>query len=156
MSTREPGSLLLHPATLLALALLVVNDHYLKAAHPSPLTGILSDIAGLAFLPLLAVSLAEMVASRPLSAAVFAGTAVSCGIAFSLVEMTSFGDTVYEAGAGNLQLPLRVSGIIAGQGTEPVRAASDPLDLLALPAVAVGPLLAQRRNPHPGSQTPVD
>ena len=44
---------LLHPAFLTALVVLVVNDHLLKAAAPSAVTGKLSDFAGLVVLPVL-------------------------------------------------------------------------------------------------------
>ena len=40
------GDGLLHPIALLAVALLLVNDHLLKAAAPGPLTGKLSDSPG--------------------------------------------------------------------------------------------------------------
>jgi hypothetical protein len=47
-----------HPLTLASVGLLLLNDHVLKVVMPSPLTGKLSDLAGLFFFPfLLAVSL---------------------------------------------------------------------------------------------------
>jgi len=42
-----------HPATLISISLLLFNDHVLKIAAPSPLTGKLSDFAGLFFFPFL-------------------------------------------------------------------------------------------------------
>jgi len=51
-----PGGLLLHPAVLAAIALFVVNDHVFKPAHPGWLTGKLSDVAGLVFFTLAAVT----------------------------------------------------------------------------------------------------
>lgn len=42
-----------HPIFILSLVLLLLNDWYLKAAHPSILTGKLSDFAGLFALPFL-------------------------------------------------------------------------------------------------------
>ena len=47
---RDP---LIHPATIAAMAVLGINDHWAKAAHPGLLTGKLSDFAGLVFFPLL-------------------------------------------------------------------------------------------------------
>lgn len=41
-----------HVLPLSAVALLILNDHYLKSAHPSWLTGKLSDFAGLFFFPI--------------------------------------------------------------------------------------------------------
>jgi hypothetical protein len=46
-----------HPAAWAAVALLLVNDHVLKAAAPSWLTGKLSDFAGLFFFPALLAAL---------------------------------------------------------------------------------------------------
>ncbi len=62
MSQRSPAPLaahrralrcLAHPASLAAIVLLLANDHGLKQAHPSALTGKLSDLAGLLFFPFL-------------------------------------------------------------------------------------------------------
>ena len=49
-----PGDEFLHPLPLLAMALLAVNDHWLKGSGVLPgwLTGKLSDFAGLIFFPL--------------------------------------------------------------------------------------------------------
>lgn len=44
--------LLLHPAFLVGLAVLILNDFWLKAAFPGWLTGKLSDFAGLLVFPL--------------------------------------------------------------------------------------------------------
>jgi hypothetical protein len=58
----------MHPATLAALALLVVNDWLLKPRYgPSAVTGKLSDLGGLVFAPLVltaAIGLALHVAAR--------------------------------------------------------------------------------------------
>ena len=40
-----------HPASLLSIGLLLLNDHVLKVVAPSWLTGKLSDFAGLFFFP---------------------------------------------------------------------------------------------------------
>lgn len=42
----------IHPLPLTAVAILILNDRYLKAAYPSAVTGKLSDVAGLFFFPL--------------------------------------------------------------------------------------------------------
>jgi hypothetical protein len=42
-----------HPLTLASIGLLLLNDHVLKTTAPSPLTGKLSDLAGLFFFPFL-------------------------------------------------------------------------------------------------------
>ncbi|MBQ1052385.1 hypothetical protein KBX50_28530 [Micromonospora sp. C51] len=54
---------LVHPVTVAATALLILNDHVLKAAYPGWLTGKLSDAAGLVMAPpLLAVVLVLLLA----------------------------------------------------------------------------------------------
>jgi len=45
---------LAHPLSLAAIAALLINDHVLKPAWPSAVTGKLSDVAGLFFCPFLA------------------------------------------------------------------------------------------------------
>ena len=52
---RAPGALLLHPVNLIAMLVLGLNDHWLKAAWPGLVTGKLSDVAGLVVLPLVVV-----------------------------------------------------------------------------------------------------
>jgi hypothetical protein len=47
-----PADGLLHPYPLVAILVLIVNDHWLKGLWPGPVTGKLSDMAGLAFFPL--------------------------------------------------------------------------------------------------------
>ncbi|HMA97224.1 MAG TPA: hypothetical protein VKP30_31280, partial [Polyangiaceae bacterium] len=51
------GESLLHPASLLAITILLLNDHVLKAHYSSWLTEKLSDCAGLVFFPLLLATL---------------------------------------------------------------------------------------------------
>ena len=55
-----PGELLLRPAPLVTMAVLAVNDHLLKREFGNAMTGKLSDVAGLAFTPLLALALVEV------------------------------------------------------------------------------------------------
>ena len=55
-----PADLLLHPAAFGAIVLLVLNDHIFKAAFPGPITGKLSDVAGLIIAPLVLVALVEV------------------------------------------------------------------------------------------------
>ncbi len=48
-----PGMEIFGIVPLLGAAVLTLNDHFLKAAHPSWLTGKLSDVAGMMFFPFL-------------------------------------------------------------------------------------------------------
>lgn len=52
-----------HPVPLAAVALLILNDRYLKAAYPSVVTGKLSDVAGLFFFPLFLCALVCLLAN---------------------------------------------------------------------------------------------
>jgi len=51
-------SLVLHPIAIASLVVLVVNDHVLKAAYPSWITGKLSDVAGMIMFPIFLHALA--------------------------------------------------------------------------------------------------
>jgi hypothetical protein len=53
-----------HPFTLTAIVILLVNDHILKTAAPSFLTGKLSDFAGLFFFPILLATLLGLLFDR--------------------------------------------------------------------------------------------
>jgi hypothetical protein len=113
---------LTHPVTGGAIALLLVNDHLLKAAFPGPVTGKLSDAAGLAFAPaLVATVLCLLVPRVPARAAAAVGL-VGVGLAFTWVKATA-------AGAGFASAAwsvLRPSTVLA-----------DMTDLATLPALAV-------------------
>lgn len=58
---RKALHLLAHPATLAAIGLLLVNDHLLRRAWPSALTGKLGDLAWLFFIPLAAAAVVALV-----------------------------------------------------------------------------------------------
>ena len=55
---------LAHPIAIIAIILLVLNDHLLKAQYASWWTGKLSDVAGLIFVPLLLAALMALVAPQ--------------------------------------------------------------------------------------------
>lgn len=95
-----PAGEFLHPAPLLAVIVLFVNDHLLKGANilPPVVTGKLSDFAGLLFFPLLctaAIDTALLVAARlgapvdfslrryKLAIAIIATSALFCAIKLS-------------------------------------------------------------------------
>jgi hypothetical protein len=148
------GDALLHPLPLAAIALLLLNDHILKSALPGPLTGKLSDVAGLAFFPLALVAGWELVLAavggwqgagrRALVVAVAA-----TGLTFALVKAVPAATTVYAAFLGALQSPLRV--LVAGLMGQPdpvpapVAAVTDPTDLIALPALGAAWLVGRAR-----------
>ncbi|MEV4014473.1 hypothetical protein AB0J35_28625 [Nonomuraea angiospora] len=101
--------------TVAGVFVLFINDHLLKQTWPGPVTGKLSDVAGLVVAPALVALLfwrrADLAAT------------VLTGMLFTLVKAT-------ETGA---ELASHVWTLVAG----PSRVLADPTDLLALPALAL-------------------
>jgi hypothetical protein len=142
----EAADALLHPITLAALGLLLVNDHVLKAAWPGPVTGKLSDLAGLAFFPIFLLSaweLALTLVGRWRSPTVRAlATAVAlCALGFILVKTVPAAaeGSGWLLGAAQWML-LFPSRLIAAQPLPPIVrtvVVADPTDLVAVPALAL-------------------
>jgi hypothetical protein len=140
------GDAILHPIAIASVAVLLINDHFLKAAYPGAITGKLSDVAGLVFFPLLLVGVWEvalLVAGRwrgprvaPLGLAV-AATAVG----FALVKTTAPGAEAFGLilGIGQWLPTAAVAAATARPLGSPVppAIAVDPSDLIALPALAI-------------------
>lgn len=125
----RPAGLLLHPVMVAALVGLVVNDHLLKARWPGPLTGKLSDVAGLALFPALVVGVIEVVAwsarkERPCRGRLTVAAGAATAVAFAAVQLVEPVTDAYRWIAG---LPWGRAGSVVG----------DPTDLLVLPAVVV-------------------
>lgn len=152
----RPADGLAHPVPLLAVALLVFNDHVLKGG-PAPgwLTGKLSDVAGMLFFPLFLQAAAEWVAARmgrrwgPSRRALVA-SAVATAVVFSLVQVWPPAADAYRWGLGLLQWPPRQAlAALAGRGwvgVAPVAVTPDPSDLLTVPFVAVAVAVGWRRS----------
>ncbi len=137
------------PIALAAIALLVLNDHVLKAAMPGVLTGKLSDVAGMVFFPLvLAAALEWCVRSRHL----VLGTAIATGVVFAAIKTIPLAADAYRIGLGALQWPFRAikAGVLgdAMPGLAHVRLTMDPTDLIAVPAVLVAVWLVRERAGH--------
>jgi hypothetical protein len=120
---------LTHPVTVAALALLIVNDHLLKAAFPGWVTGKLSDVAGMVVAPPLLAALAGLVAPRAGFRRLAAGAIVAVGVGFTIIKMWSYGSTLASE-AWSLITPSLVR--------------ADATDLLALPFLAVAWWVAGR------------
>lgn len=143
---RDAADALLHPITLAAIGLLLLNDHVLKSAWPGPITGKLSDLAGLAFFPILLLSGGELVLAlggrwrgptvRALAMAVIVSTAGFILIKTVPSAADGFGWMLGQA-QWLLSLPIHV---LSGLPVPPVARATvvaDLTDLAALPALAL-------------------
>jgi hypothetical protein len=141
---------LLHPVSLAAIALLIVNDHVLKAAWPGALTGKLSDVAGLAFFPLLLATVAREVRPSLRLRPTVAACALLTALVFAAIKVSPLAGDAYRVGLGALQWPFRaLASLLAGHGVPglvPVLLTPDVTDLLALPAVLIAVWLAARSS----------
>ena len=121
------------PPTVLALIVLVLNDHVWKQQWPGFVTGKVSDVAGLLVAPaLLALALAPVPrVLRPDRLAV-----ATVAVAFTLVKATTVGAAAASA-AWSVLTPSQVR--------------ADVTDLLALPILVVAARTARwAREPSPG------
>lgn len=141
-----PADALLHPAALAALGVLLLNDHVLKAAWPGPLTGKVSDLAGLIFFPLLLLSSAELALAllgrwrRPTTRAIGVAVVVAAiGFGLSKTIPLAAEGSGWLLGIGQWLLSLLIR-VVAGSAISPVTPAivvADPTDLVALPCLAI-------------------
>lgn len=139
-----PGDGLLRPIPLVALIVLALNDHVLKTAWPGVVTGKLSDIAGLAFFPLLLQALWEqglVVASRPWgpSRRALVVATLATMFVFALAKTWAPANELVRDAAGGLSWPFRAAwacwhGVALPRAGRPVLV-RDPTDLLTLPAL---------------------
>lgn len=108
---------LAHPGSVLALVVLVLNDHVLKQAWPGWVTGKLSDVAGLVVAPLLLAALLTLVRTpRAMPVAL-----VATGAGFVICKTSAAGAAM-------------TSSVWSLLGT-PTMIRADVTDLVALPAL---------------------
>jgi hypothetical protein len=127
-----------HPLTLASIALLLLNDHLLKLAYPSVLTGKLSDFAGLFFFPYLLAALFGLaglgLARLPFAAGVRrrarVGTPWAPAFGAYLLTACLFSAVKLDPG-----LNAAVNGLLRSVFGLPVQIARDPTDLVALLAL---------------------
>jgi hypothetical protein len=148
---------LAHPIALLSIALLVVNDHVLKAAMPGLITGKLSDIAGMIFFPLLVAAAIEQLGIR--RAGAIGISTIATGIAFTAIKLSPEAGDLYRVAFAVVQWPVRaVLAALSGSPTPSLGRAglvADPTDLVALVALAV-PLALGRASRCGTAEGPED
>src|SRR5260221_2956816 len=116
---------LLHPISIASIALLIVNDHWLRYANPSWLTGKLGDFAWLMFAPFVcAVLIAWLVPRRVTDHQRVVGllSLLIIGSWFALAKTIPF---------VHILTTSTWEGIIGWKGSQRL----DPSDLLTLPAL---------------------
>ena len=116
-SERVGTDAILHPLSLLSIAVLFINDQFLKYAYTSWITGKLSDFAGLVFFPLIVELIIQ---NRKWSVFI-------TGIGFASVKLTVVGNELY-----NMVYQKFYSMLGWGEMVPLVMDASDCLALVAL------------------------
>ena len=139
---------MLHPVAILAVALLLVNDHLLKAVAPGLLTGKLSDLAGMVFFPILLAELARVFARHVLRrrvrvAALMPGAVVATALVLIAVKTSPVAAMAWATSLGALQWLIGV-GWMRGVPLKPVAVVVDPTDLIALPMLLIPLVIAHR------------
>lgn len=136
------------------IAILVVNDHYAKDAFPGFVTGKLSDVAGLAFFPLVLQAFWEVGQKvtgrwRGPQLHVLYIACLATAVAFTLSKTTPFGAAMYRIGLAALQWPARaVARWLSGEPLPPVgrvHFVADPSDVVALIAIAIALWIGRQR-----------
>lgn len=141
---RHRGDFLLSTVFLSSLAALLVNDLYLKPHHPSLVSGLLSDFAGMVFFPIFLIAVAEFIllftpGQRFATPLWFAVSSFLIAVLFVVLKFTQWGESLYI----NLVNPIvDLTGDWLSLGTTGLVA--DPLDLLALLMIPI-PYLVGRR-----------
>ncbi|MEN3537862.1 hypothetical protein AAH991_22300 [Microbispora sp. ZYX-F-249] len=142
------GAWLGHPATLAAIAVLLVNDHLLKRLWPGVVTGKLSDVAGMLVAPPLLALAATLAVRRPVAAAGGGASRSGAGApgeadrrtALAAILLTAVLFTVVKTTAAGAHAAADVWALF----TPSARVVADPSDLLALPALGLAWLVRLR------------
>jgi hypothetical protein len=131
-TTRLRPALLTRPVPIVAVLALVLNDHLLKGSGiaPASLTGKLSDVAGLFFVPLLLAELWLLAWPARTPAAALGRVwvaAAATGVLFAAINLSAAASDLYVDAMAILLRPFGVG----------VTNVADASDLLAMPMLAV-------------------
>ncbi|MCB2411999.1 hypothetical protein LGT39_03940 [Demequina sp. TTPB684] len=138
---------LAHPVSLVALAVMALNDHVLKEAFSSWWTGKLSDVAGLVFFPaLLGVLLAGAAQVASVRGRVRSEAASAARLPVVAVAVTAVGFAWVKATPSGASAASDLLTAVAGHSV--VR--MDVTDLLALPALGLALWASGKRSATPG------
>lgn len=146
----------MHPVPVLAIVVLLLNDHWWKFAFTGWWTGKISDFAGMVFFPLLLQAFVELVDRRepfrPRRSQLI-GCALATGLVFGSTNVSAFAADAYRVGLGWIQWPFRVLGAIVRGGAVPevsaVHLTQDPSDVIAVPFVLVAVWVGWKRSRSP-------
>jgi hypothetical protein len=136
------GESLLNPVAFVALGLLLLNDHVLKQRFPGWWTGKLSDVAGMALLPLFLMGLHEAAAGTwtalpPPGRRALVGYAIGTALTFAAIKCWAPAAHGYRYAMGVVRWPLiALFSWVEGRpaaGVASVSLVQDPSDLMALP-----------------------
>jgi hypothetical protein len=135
---------LLHPVTLLALALWAINDHVLKGWGPGGLTGKLSDVTALVVCPVVLLGIVEWQAPKLVRQHLGAALACCCGaigLLLAGLELSAPVELAYQHTLASAQHAVRSLAALASGSRLPnyvlVQTTPDVTDLFTLPALAV-------------------
>ncbi|MEL6270581.1 MAG: hypothetical protein AAFR22_12295, partial [Chloroflexota bacterium] len=132
---------LTHPLTIVAILLLLFNDHYLRYAHPSWLTGKLGDFTWLIFAPFVLAALLALVFPRR-DRLVIALSVGTVGVWFATAKTIPAVHT----------LTMAVYRVVVGwEGT----LRTDPTDLYTLPALLLSVWIWQQAGQREMSLRPL-
>ncbi|MEW9534383.1 hypothetical protein [Microbispora sp. NPDC049125] len=153
MTCRTSIAWLAHPVTAAGVAVLLVNDHVLKRLWPGPVTGKLSDLAGMLVAPPLLTLLAWILlegatgrgvpSPRPLEGG--APDPVERRVAVAAIALTGALFTLMKTTAAGAEAAARMWGVF----TPGSRVVADPTDLIALPVLAIALLTWGRAARRP-------
>jgi hypothetical protein len=99
----------IHPLPLLAVAVLVLNDRYLKFAYPSWWSGKLSDVSGLFFFPLFLCAIVCLLMNLRAGRRGLFAAIVATGLIFILIKIWAPATWIYVRGLEGLGFPSHVT-----------------------------------------------